>query len=276
MNHLTFAFALERRLGLQFLREVCLTRHYVSSSRSCHYVNQKSKILPQVGVFPRIQPSRHVFTSMLEEVDIPEVDLYSFIKTKYMEHPETEVFANSVTKEIWSASRVIHSAEKLAAVLQGRGFQQGDCLCIYATNCPEYAVVCYAVLALGGVVSPANTSFIPNELLTQVKAASGTFLACTQGLIEVAAKVVEDADTLKELLVIDGDDNSPSSLKQWMNHGGIAFTGPPSIDPKNDVALLPYSSGTTGLPKGVMITHYNLVANLVQILHPFITGALPG
>ena len=135
------------------------------------------------------------------------------------------------------------------------------------------------MLALGGVVTPANTAFLSAEVTQQIHAANAKLLFCSHNLLATAEAAFhecrKEGPSLERLIVIDGDGSTdipascPSiSLTSLMGDDGKAFSGPPAIDAANDVAFLPYSSGTTGLPKGVMLTHRNMVANQLQCLNP--------
>ena len=139
------------------------------------------------------------------------------------------------------------------------------------------------VLALGGVITPANTAFISDELCQQLADSSSKVLICSANLLPTAkaaftARCQKAGANLQHLIVI-GDHESPAdviSLTTLLSDDGAAFLAPPAIDPANDLAFLPYSSGTTGLPKGVMLTHRNLVANQLQMTNPAFTMAKPG
>ena len=131
---------------------------------------------------------------------------------------------------------------------------------------------------MGGIVTPANTAFLPAEVSLQIHASNSKLLFCSRNLLATAEAAFHECckeGPLEHLIVIgDGSTvevaaSGPSiSLTSLMGDDGAAFSGPPTIDAANDVAFLPYSSGTTGLPKGVMLTHRNMVANQLQCLNP--------
>ena len=92
------------------------------------------------------QQSRHLVTSSrFPDLEIPADDFFTFIKKRYMEIPEDELFVDSVTKRSWKAKELIQVTEKTASALAKMGFRQGDVACLFSVNCPEFLIVCLAV-----------------------------------------------------------------------------------------------------------------------------------
>jgi acyl-CoA synthetase (AMP-forming)/AMP-acid ligase II len=161
----------------------------------------------------------------------------------------------------WAAA-VRRGAHGLAA----RGFGQGDVFAIYSPNCLEYAVAFNAVALAGGATTTINPTYTPEELATQLRDCGARCLLTVPALLDKAREAAATAGVAETFV-----------LGQWP--GATAFSellekeGPLpelALDLQADVAALPYSSGTTGLPKGVMLTHRNLVANMCQM-----RGAMP-
>jgi acyl-CoA synthetase (AMP-forming)/AMP-acid ligase II len=192
---------------------------------------------------------------------------------------------------------------KVAGALAGRGLGRGAVAALFAPNSPDYPVIFHGVLASGAAVSPANALYTPAELAHQLRDAGASILFTdTDGLDRARLAAAEDGVAVSEIVVLDHQPqthqpqtqttpNFPrvgvlSTLSRPSQHApagashpnrtGITETGfveflaeagpPPrlQIDPE-DLAALPYSSGTTGRSKGVMLTHRNLVANLLQL-----------
>ncbi|QYN24540.1 AMP-binding protein [Amycolatopsis sp. DSM 110486] len=153
------------------------------------------------------------------------------------------------------------AVERLAAALAERGIGRGDVAVLAAPNCAEYPVVFHGVLRSGAAVSPANPLNTPAELAHQLRDAGARILFTTSaGLGNARAAVKEEGVRVKEIVVLDAADGV-TSLDDLL--AGTAAAPPePTAD---DLAVLPYSSGTTGLPKGVLLTHRNVVANLSQM-----------
>lgn len=149
-------------------------------------------------------------------------------------------------------------------------------MALWLPNSPDFAIAFHAILKLGAVVTPANPAYTVSELAFQLKDAGATLLITTAASATAARAAIAAAERPLQLLTIDPSADAPS----LDSISGDAEVSAVKIDP-TDVAVLPYSSGTTGLPKGVMLTHRNLVANLLQLdaqedseLHAFV-GVLP-
>jgi acyl-CoA synthetase (AMP-forming)/AMP-acid ligase II len=148
----------------------------------------------------------------------------------------------------------------VAGGLAARGLQPGEVFAIYCPNLPEYAVAFYAVQLAGGVNTTINPLYTVDELAVQLHDAGATYLLTIPAFLD---KAIQAADRLgvREVFVL-GEAQGATPFAELLRAGGQ----PPevAIDPRADLAVLPYSTGTTGLPKGVMLTHHNLVANLCQ------------
>ncbi|MGW4483886.1 AMP-binding protein [Amycolatopsis sp. NPDC004368] len=153
------------------------------------------------------------------------------------------------------------AVERLAAALAERGIGRGDVAVLAAPNCAEYPVVFHGVLRSGAAVSPANPLNTPAELAHQLRDAGARILFTTaQGLATARAAVAEEGVCVEEIVVIDAADGVTSLDELLAGSGEV-----PPEPAGDDLAVLPYSSGTTGLPKGVLLTHRNVVANLSQM-----------
>jgi acyl-CoA synthetase (AMP-forming)/AMP-acid ligase II len=141
--------------------------------------------------------------------------------------------------------------QRIAAGLAARGFGRGDVLAINAPNAPEWPLPVLGALAAGGTVTTANPLYTADELATQLADAGARILVTIAPFAAAAHEAAARAGVQEVVLLgepsLDGDGPSPA----------------PSGDP-DDVALLLYSSGTTGVPKGVMLTHRHVAANVAQ------------
>lgn len=154
---------------------------------------------------------------------------------------------------------------------------KGDVVALWAPNLPEYPVVFHAVVSLGAILTTINSGYTSHEAACQLRDSGALLLVTTAALADRAIDAVARVGATVEILTID-------DVPGLMSLASVASEAePPSvdIDPAVDLAVLPYSSGTTGLAKGVMLTHRNLIANLRQVDAlevddlPALVGVLP-
>jgi acyl-CoA synthetase (AMP-forming)/AMP-acid ligase II len=139
------------------------------------------------------------------------------------------------------------------------GIGKGDVVGVLSPNCIEFEVAFYGIAKAGAIVSTINSGYREREVANQLDSSAATTLVVHRSLLELGQNAAAGAPDLKRLIVIDEDSRDPDSFWGLVERGSPT---PPNIaiNPKEDVVALPYSSGTTGLSKGVMLTHYNLTS----------------
>ena len=210
-----------------------------------------------------------IFRSPLPEVVIPEIPITPFVFQNAKERGDKPALIDGPTGRTITYSELTGSIARVAASLSRRGFKKGDVFGILSPNIPEYAIAFHGVATLGGIVSPVNPLYTEHEIAHQLKDAGARFLVTVPQFFEKGAGAAREAN-IEELFVFQnaGDDDSEvvnnatpfSALLE-----GDGDVPEVTINPREDLVALPYSSGTTGLPKGVMLTHHNLVANMCQM-----------
>lgn len=146
----------------------------------------------------------------------------------------------------------------LAAGLVKQGLKPGDKVGIYLSNCPEYIEALLAVIYAGGVVMPVNPAWRSNELGDALENSSAKFLVFSQKQAAQVEKLENQKLALEKSFIIGEE-----SHLDWINFKNLFLekAAEPFDAPENSLALLTYTSGTTGVPKAVMLTHKNLISN---------------
>ncbi|MEM1029098.1 MAG: AMP-binding protein [Myxococcota bacterium] len=152
------------------------------------------------------------------------------------------------------------AVRRLAGGLKARGVGPGTTWALMATNGPEFATVFHALSWAGATVTTLNPTYQAEEVAGQLRDAAAKAIVTVGPCLDVARAAAAAAGVDDVFLMKPGGE-APSIETIY----GEELATPVSVDPAEHVVALPYSSGTTGFPKGVMLTHRNLVANLVQI-----------
>ena len=149
---------------------------------------------------------------------------------------------------------------RFSSALARRGFQKGDVVAIYLPNVIEYPIIFHGVAWLGGVSTTVNPQYSPQDLARQLTTSRASYLV-TMPSLAIQAFSAGVLKGIRSVFVI-GEAQGCESISSLLSDDGTAFPRNVKINPKEDVVSLPFSSGTTGISKGVMVTHYNLIAQL--------------
>lgn len=202
-----------------------------------------------------------IVRSPYPEVEIPDVPLTPFVLEQAERRGEKAALIDGPTGRTVRYRELAESVRRLASGLWKRGFRPGDVLALYSPNLPEYAIAFHAVSLIGGIATTVNPLYTVEELASQLRDAEAKYLLTVPPLVEKAVRAAQAAG-VGEVFVI----GEAAGATCWTELFGDADRVPDApISPGEDVVALPYSSGTTGLPKGVMLTHRNLVANICQV-----------
>ena len=201
-----------------------------------------------------------IHQSRLPRVDIPNVSITDFVFAQASDYPDRMAISDGAGTA-YTFSEIYDAIRRFAGGLQARGIGPGSCVALMAPNVPEYLTVFHGVATAGAMLTTVNPTYGADEVRLQLIDASATILFTVEMFLETARTATEGT-SVTEIIVIGG---APGELSLEDVYGDPIDQV--AIDPRHDVMVLPYSSGTTGLPKGVMLTHYNLVSNIRQFSH---------
>ena len=220
-------------------------------------------------------------------ITIPPVDLYTFLfdrpdsdfpedHGKFHDTPQASlhlltrrrqaIFVDVAAQTRLSVRDVRTAALQFGQALrQNWNLQKGEVLALFTPNSTEVAAVTFGTLWAGGVVCPVNNLYTVGELVSQLKSSHAKALVTHVACLEIATEAASLAGLPLDRVVLVGPRDPKGRVRPFSDlRSSNKDVQKVEINPKEDLAYLVYSSGTTGLPKGVMLTHENMVANILQ------------
>jgi acyl-CoA synthetase (AMP-forming)/AMP-acid ligase II len=188
-----------------------------------------------------------VFHSPYPDVQIPDVALTEYVLAGATRHGDKPALIDGASGAVTTYGELARQVREVASGLAAAGVGPGDVVGLLAPNSPSWAVAYHAVIARGAILTPINPVLTAEEIATQLRCAGAVAVIAAEPLRAAVAPTGLKQFALESLPSAGGDPEAPA------------------VDPARDLVALPFSSGTTGLSKGVMLTHRNLVANLEQI-----------
>jgi acyl-CoA synthetase (AMP-forming)/AMP-acid ligase II len=198
--------------------------------------------------------------SPLPDVEIPDALVSDVVLRHAARLADKPALIDALTGRTLTYGQLDNDVRRLAGGLVDYGIRPGDAVAILAPNAPEYATAFLGVAYAGGVVTTINPTYTVREARHQLKDAAARLIITVSPLLALVRDAVEETD-VEAVYVVDQAEDAPSFTELF----GEPLAAPVAV-PLDAVVTLPYSSGTTGLSKGVMLTHHNLVANLMQSL----------
>ncbi len=201
-----------------------------------------------------------IYESPFADVDIPDLSLPEYVMQDFGDRADMPALVDGPSGRTLTYGQLAGAIQKAAAGLHARGFRTGDVFAIYSPNLPEYAIAFYGAAMAGGVNTTINPLYTADELAHQLNDAGAKFLLTVPPFLDNALQAAEQSDVEEVFVFGEAEGATPFSALLQNDHDVPDVL----VDPAEDVVALPYSSGTTGLPKGVMLSHRNIVANIAQ------------
>jgi len=201
-----------------------------------------------------------VFSSPFPEVEIPDTTLTSLVFRHVDRLADRLAMIDGPTGRSYTFAELYGASARVAGGLVDAGLRVGDVVAIVSPNIPEYAIIFHGVAIAGGTVTTVNPTYTAKEVAQQLRD-SGARFAVTIGLFLETVREAAEGPHVEGIYVLGEPVEGHRSFYDLLAADPIEQV---PVDPASHDVVLPYSSGTTGLPKGVELTHRNLVANLVQ------------
>ncbi|MBA2553552.1 MAG: 4-coumarate--CoA ligase family protein [Geodermatophilaceae bacterium] len=198
--------------------------------------------------------------STYPDVDIPDVSVPAFVLRRAAEHKDSPALVDGLSGDQLTYGQLAAYVDRVAAALADRGIKPGDTVAVFSPNTIYYPVIFHGIAAAGALSSTINSLYGPDEIAFQLKDSGAKMLITVSPFLD-RARAATEKQPVEEIIVMDGAEGH-ASLRDLLT--SEAPSPQVEINAAEDLVTLPYSSGTTGLPKGVMLTHRNLVANVAQ------------
>ncbi|MGA1088416.1 MAG: 4-coumarate--CoA ligase family protein [Candidatus Nanopelagicales bacterium] len=201
-----------------------------------------------------------IHRSPFPDVEIPDITVTEHVLRWADRAPDRLALVDGPTGRSYTYGQLKAMIGSFAGGLAARGLGPGDTIALMAPNIPEYAVAFHGAAVAGVTVSTINPTYTADEVRFQLRDSGAQLLITIAMFADVAKEAAEGTDVTDIIVIGEAPEGTlPVTV----------LLGEPieqvEVDTREHVVVLPYSSGTTGFPKGVMLTHRNLVANLCQI-----------
>jgi acyl-CoA synthetase (AMP-forming)/AMP-acid ligase II len=205
-----------------------------------------------------------IFRSHYSDVTIPEVAVTPFVLKRASQFASKSALIDGLSGRAITYSQLAAQVRHTARSLASRGYRKGDVFAIHSENLPEYVIAFHAIALIGGIVTTVNPRYEFDDLAYQLNDAGAKCLFTTSRLLD-KARAANWNSKVREIFTFDHAEGAMPFVELF--ESVLApFEAPTNalIDPRRDLVALPYSRAA-GSPKGVMRTHYSLVANLIQL-----------
>jgi len=199
----------------------------------------------------------------------PEIPIHKILDETAERFPERPAF---LYPEKLTFKQFKNRVDIFATALKNLNIKKGDRIALYGPNSIQWEISFYGLEKAGAILVPMNPLFKETEVEYEANDSGAEIIIASQPLYPIV-NAVENKTNFKNIIIIESGDKKdiPDGTIGWSELINSTKLDPPdyNFNTKEDLAALVYTSGTTGLPKGTMLTHYNMVSNVIQICQLF-------
>jgi 4-coumarate--CoA ligase len=201
------------------------------------------------------------YTTAAADIALRDQSITERVFENLITRPDAVVLTDGLTGDAMTAAEFMAQVKALAGGLTARGMGAGKTVALMSPNIPHYCIVFHAVAWAGGTITTINPTYTASEVAHQLRDSNADILMTIPMFLETAQAAVKDA--AHQDIVIIGEAEGVEPLSAYY---GTPMEAQVPVDLDTHAVVLPYSSGTTGLPKGVRLSHRNLVINVDQVI----------
>jgi long-chain acyl-CoA synthetase len=207
------------------------------------------------------------------EIEIPEDESLIDLFKKGAEEYGEKICMNFYGRE-FSFNELDNLTRRFTTALIDLGVKKGDVVALWLPNCPQYSISYFGVIGAGATLTAISPLFVAREMAYQIKDSGAKYLILIERFMKQYNRAAKQGLPLEKVIVINMEGKEPDVLEDdkiiHFNSLMEKFPEPPfepniKINSKEDIAVIQYTGGTTGLPKGACLSHYNILANIYQI-----------
>uniref|UniRef100_A0A2A4K2X8 Luciferin 4-monooxygenase n=1 Tax=Heliothis virescens TaxID=7102 RepID=A0A2A4K2X8_HELVI len=253
-----------------------VAKNLFTVKRTLNTVKQSSKYASVVIRKHSVWTQDRVITSPYKSIEIPNFTLYEYVWHNLDKWPERTASVCAVTGRGYTYEQAFKLSNRFGANLRTKfKIRDGDTVAVMLPNIPDYPLVALGILEAGGVITSINPIYTAHEIQRQLKMSASKMVVTLPEAVPTIKEALNLAKLNIPIVVVKTNGDPAPEGTALFNELSEDIHADKSCLKKvrrntNDVCFLPYSSGTTGLPKGVELSHRNIIANCQQINEPLI------
>ncbi|PZC84522.1 hypothetical protein B5X24_HaOG204552 [Helicoverpa armigera] len=251
-----------------------VAKNLFTVKRTLNTVKQSSKYASVVIRKHSVWTQDRVITSPYKSIEIPNYTLYEYVWHNLDKWPERTASVCAVTGRGYTYEQAFKLSNRFGANLRTKfKIRDGDTVAIMLPNIPDYPLVALGILEAGGVITSINPIYTAHEIQRQLKMSASKMIVTLPEAVPTVKEALKLAKLNIPIVVVKTNGDPAPEGTALFNELSEDIHADKSCLKKvrrnpNDICFLPYSSGTTGLPKGVELSHRNIIANCQQINEP--------